>query len=88
MLKIVNLLAAEVDSSGQQALAGIDGHIYVPDTRSVLITRSECLYNDAPWLHGRVDPARMRTAHPKVQNDVIKESYLNACTAASSTTTM
>ena len=67
MLKVVNLLAAEVDSSGPQALAGVtSSNIYVPDTRSVLMPLQVTLFNDAPWLEGRVDPARMRIVHPKV----------------------
>jgi hypothetical protein len=80
VLKVVNLLAAEVDSNGSQALAGVtSSNIYVPDTRSVLMPLQVTLFNDAPWLEGRVDPARMRIVHPKVSVYCLAHSAVSSC---------
>lgn len=67
VVRVMTLLAAEIDANGPQALSGATGDLYVVDDRSVLVSKGLTLYNDATWLRGRVDSARMRAVHPKVR---------------------
>jgi len=65
VLRCVNLIASELKAEGDTLSSfGID--LYLPDDMSVLLAQKFCLYNDAPWLRGRVDPRKLRMVHPKI----------------------
>ncbi|CAN0226515.1 unnamed protein product [Phaeothamnion confervicola] len=66
VLKAASLLAQELQASAEQPGGGGGGELFVPDDRSMLVAREECLFNDAPWLRGRVDPHQFRAVHPKM----------------------
>jgi len=70
VLKCVDLVANEFKQNGEQSLNYGIG-IYIPDDHSILVARSWCLFNDSPWLRGRVNPAKLRAVHPKI--------HLNTC---------
>ncbi|KAG5176706.1 hypothetical protein JKP88DRAFT_265343 [Tribonema minus] len=83
VLKVLRLLAAEVETSGPQALheATSTGSLYVVDDTSRLVPRLATLYNDAQWLRGRINRARVSLVHPKVTMETCKALGI-ACASA------
>lgn len=80
-VKIVALLAESLEASGMCLTDHVQG-IFVPDHGALLVPHRSCLYDDAPWLHGRVDSLRMQFAHPHIPEKVCHRLSIENASAA------
>ncbi|KAJ8609032.1 hypothetical protein CTAYLR_008698 [Chrysophaeum taylorii] len=47
-----------------------DGELFIPDASRALRRAEDTLYDDAPWLEGRVDKAKLPLVHPDLERKV------------------
>ena len=66
VLKLMKLLGEA--GGGRGAMQG--GVVFGVDDRGLLIDAKDMLYNDAPWLLGRLNMSLVRLCHPRVMREV------------------
>jgi hypothetical protein len=63
-LKVVKSVALDRQKQAIDHQASLPSNLFVPDDRCIMMPTSEVLFNDSPWLRGRVKPESLRYVHP------------------------